>query len=247
MSQNVTLSTMISPAQWLAMEALVSGGSITKAATEAGVARETVSRWVHHDPVFLAQLHNVQSESLTHIIERVSEIQSAPIPRSFRRRHKSARLESCPTEGLAGWVGAHPVEENATERGHDWTAADEPSIRRGEKVQNKPTDDQPIRREEKVQNKPTGVTRDPSIGRGEKRQNKPTAARRTLVKMEPCVGRPAGSKATMGHARPGRLSSARRKGSTGPGFLQNGGTIECDLHNTSGAGFLGLGDHPRFV
>ena len=52
---------MISPAQWLALQALVSGGSITKAATEAGVARETVSRWVHHDPVFLAQLQNVRA------------------------------------------------------------------------------------------------------------------------------------------------------------------------------------------
>ena len=62
MSQNVTLSTTISPAQALALDALVSGGSITKAATEAGVARETVSRWVHHDPVFLAQLHNVRAE-----------------------------------------------------------------------------------------------------------------------------------------------------------------------------------------
>ena len=55
MSQNVTLSTIISPAQVLALQALVSGGSVTTAAKEAGVARETVSRWVHHDPVFLAQ------------------------------------------------------------------------------------------------------------------------------------------------------------------------------------------------
>ena len=53
---------MISPAQWLALQALVSGGSITKAAKEAGVARETVSRWVHHDPVFLAELQNVRAE-----------------------------------------------------------------------------------------------------------------------------------------------------------------------------------------
>jgi hypothetical protein len=62
MSQNVTLSTTISPAQALALQVLVGGGSITKAATEAGVARETVSRWVHHDPVFLAELHNVRAE-----------------------------------------------------------------------------------------------------------------------------------------------------------------------------------------
>jgi len=62
MSHNVTLSTTISPAQALALDALVSGGSVTKAATEAGVARETVSRWVHHDPDFLAELQNVRAE-----------------------------------------------------------------------------------------------------------------------------------------------------------------------------------------
>ena len=62
MSQNVTLSTTFSPAQWLALQALVSGGSITTAASEAGVARETVSRWVHHDPVFLAEVQNVRAE-----------------------------------------------------------------------------------------------------------------------------------------------------------------------------------------
>ena len=62
MSQNVTLSTTISPAQSLALEVLVSGGTITKAAKEAGVARETVSRWVHHDPAFLAELQNIRAE-----------------------------------------------------------------------------------------------------------------------------------------------------------------------------------------
>ena len=75
----------------MALQALVSGGSITKAATEAGVARETVSRWVHPDPVFLALIadrRSRQGESLTRIIERISEIQSAPIPRSCRRRHE---------------------------------------------------------------------------------------------------------------------------------------------------------------
>jgi hypothetical protein len=61
MSQNITLSTTVSPAQRLALQALVSGGSITKAAKEAGVARETVSRWVHRDPVFFAEVQNVRA------------------------------------------------------------------------------------------------------------------------------------------------------------------------------------------
>jgi hypothetical protein len=48
MSQKVTLSTIISPAQSLALETLVSGESITEAAEETGVVREAVSRWGHH-------------------------------------------------------------------------------------------------------------------------------------------------------------------------------------------------------
>jgi hypothetical protein len=61
MSQNVTVTT-ISPAQSLAMGVLVSGGSVTNAALRAGVARETVSRWLHHDPVFIAEMHNARAE-----------------------------------------------------------------------------------------------------------------------------------------------------------------------------------------
>jgi hypothetical protein len=61
MSQNVTLST-ISPAQSAALQVLVSGGAVTKAAQQAGVARETVSRWLHHDPVFIAEMHNARAE-----------------------------------------------------------------------------------------------------------------------------------------------------------------------------------------
>jgi hypothetical protein len=61
MSQNVTLHT-ISPAQSAALRFLVSGGSVTNAAFQAGVARETVSRWLHHDPVFMAEMHNARAE-----------------------------------------------------------------------------------------------------------------------------------------------------------------------------------------
>ena len=100
---------------------------------------------------------------------------------------EETRLESCPTEGRdvndgpTGSVEAHPVEE--TERGQDRVAADDPSIRREDKVQNKLTDDQPVRGEEKVQNKPTAA-----------------AVTRTVVKMQPYVDRPVESKATMVHS-----------------------------------------------
>ena len=62
MSQNVTLPTMVSPAQLLAVAALVNGSTVTQAAEKAGVARETVSRWVHRDPAFIAELQNTRAE-----------------------------------------------------------------------------------------------------------------------------------------------------------------------------------------
>jgi hypothetical protein len=66
MSQNVTVST-ISPAQSAALGILVIGGSVTKAAQQAGVARETVSRWLHHDPVFISEMHNARAELASQI------------------------------------------------------------------------------------------------------------------------------------------------------------------------------------
>jgi hypothetical protein len=62
MLQNVTLSAKISPPQALAVTALVNGSTVTEAAERAGVSRVTVSRWVHHDPEFIAELQNTRAE-----------------------------------------------------------------------------------------------------------------------------------------------------------------------------------------
>jgi hypothetical protein len=62
MSQNVTVSANLSPAQSIAVAALVSGSTVSGAAEKAGVTRETVSRWVHRDPHFIAELQNTRAE-----------------------------------------------------------------------------------------------------------------------------------------------------------------------------------------
>ena len=36
--------------------------TVTEAAQKAGVTRETVSRWMHHDPVFIAELQNTRAD-----------------------------------------------------------------------------------------------------------------------------------------------------------------------------------------
>jgi hypothetical protein len=62
MSHSVTLLATITSAQGRVVEALAGGSTVTAAAKAAGVARETVSRWVHHDPAFIAELHNTRAE-----------------------------------------------------------------------------------------------------------------------------------------------------------------------------------------
>ena len=62
MSQKITLSAGISPVQAVALETLAAGATVTEAAQKAGVSRETVSRWMHHDANFIAELQNLRAE-----------------------------------------------------------------------------------------------------------------------------------------------------------------------------------------
>lgn len=52
----------LSHPQWVALAALVRGCSITDAAAEAKVERQTVSRWANHDAQFQAQLNRQRVE-----------------------------------------------------------------------------------------------------------------------------------------------------------------------------------------
>jgi hypothetical protein len=66
-SQNVTLSTIVTPAQSLAVAALAGSATITEAAKKAGVSRETVSRWAHRDPEFIAALQSARAETAAEV------------------------------------------------------------------------------------------------------------------------------------------------------------------------------------
>jgi hypothetical protein len=67
MSQNMMLVARVTPAQSLAIAALVGGSTVTEAAKKAGVSRETVSRWVHRNPEFIAELQNARAEMAAQI------------------------------------------------------------------------------------------------------------------------------------------------------------------------------------
>ena len=63
MSQNATQTdTPLRPDQLVALERLIAGESVTKAAKEAGCSRETIHRWLKNDFVFLATLNRMKHE-----------------------------------------------------------------------------------------------------------------------------------------------------------------------------------------
>lgn len=53
----MTKSDRLSPAQDVAIAALLRGCTITEAARQAGVERQTCSRWFNNDPEFIAALN----------------------------------------------------------------------------------------------------------------------------------------------------------------------------------------------
>ena len=62
MPRNATLPATLTSTQAVAAAALVSGLTVTEAAAKAGVSRETVSKWVHHNPAFIAEVQNQRAE-----------------------------------------------------------------------------------------------------------------------------------------------------------------------------------------
>lgn len=70
------LLATLTPAQAVAVEQLTSGATHADAAAVAGVARETVSRWVSHHPGVRAALDSARYASSIETIDRVAAIRS---------------------------------------------------------------------------------------------------------------------------------------------------------------------------
>lgn len=62
------------PAQDLAIEVLVGGGTTLSAANESGVTRQTVSLWRNHHPGFRAALNSRRRELLTERSDRIRDL-----------------------------------------------------------------------------------------------------------------------------------------------------------------------------
>ena len=61
----------ISQTQEMAIAALIRGATVTEAATEAGVSRQTVSEWKNHDPEFIAALNRGRRDVWDQVEDRV--------------------------------------------------------------------------------------------------------------------------------------------------------------------------------
>lgn len=62
------------PAQDLAVDVLVSGGTGSEASEAAGVCRQTVSVWRNHHPGFRAQLNKRRDELLSERVDRIRDL-----------------------------------------------------------------------------------------------------------------------------------------------------------------------------
>lgn len=63
-------------AQERALVALLRGASVTDAAREADVARQTVSGWLHNDPAFIAAWNATRAATWASMRERLTALQS---------------------------------------------------------------------------------------------------------------------------------------------------------------------------
>lgn len=64
----------LSPKQLIAADALAAGITMTEAAQMAGVSRQTLSKWRHHHPGFIAALNAATREDLRHTQDQLRRL-----------------------------------------------------------------------------------------------------------------------------------------------------------------------------
>ena len=71
----------VSPGAELAIDALLGGASVTEAALAGGVARQTLSHWLHHNPIFQGALNRrreeVRTERMIGLSALIGDIETA--------------------------------------------------------------------------------------------------------------------------------------------------------------------------
>jgi hypothetical protein len=91
--QNVTLPAGLAalpPQQEQAITALLAGASVTAAAEKAGVARQTVHRWLADDPAFIAE-YNLGRREMAEAVDRALRVLSLQSLRVLKQALTSAK------------------------------------------------------------------------------------------------------------------------------------------------------------
>lgn len=61
-------------AQEVALRSILSSSSVTDAARQANVARQTVSTWLHHDPAFMAAVNAGRQDAHAALLDRLRDL-----------------------------------------------------------------------------------------------------------------------------------------------------------------------------
>jgi hypothetical protein len=108
MQQNATLPAL-EPRQALALEQLLAGASVTKAAEVAGVDRSSLHRWRREDPVFQAAYNAARRDLRGEVASRLQILAGAALEAVERAiRDGDARIALGVLKGLGLLTGNPP-------------------------------------------------------------------------------------------------------------------------------------------
>ncbi len=90
----------LTPAQLIAIDALVAGAAKTDAAEVAGVNRVTVSKWANHHPGFQAELNRRRAELVEQRADQIRNIDALAL------EHIQRRVEGGDSAAVDTWIKA---------------------------------------------------------------------------------------------------------------------------------------------
>ena len=107
----------LNPRQHSALKALLSGSTVTEAADQVGVTRQTVSEWSHHDPDFAAELASRRAELWESIRARFEQATARAVEvLAELLDHEDPRIRLAAASRIVGAIAEHRPKE-APEQG----------------------------------------------------------------------------------------------------------------------------------
>ena len=122
----------LTPAQWVAVEALAGGASVTAAAEAASVSRQTVSEWLNHSAPFQAAVNTRRQELWRESTDRLRALvpQALDVVADWMKSHKGLEaavhvLKAAGVYGLPAPADPTDADEiEAEQMGRGWKLFD---------------------------------------------------------------------------------------------------------------------------